>query len=89
MQDQIGLEDRGGRKMTNEEAFGDHLLKDIFYLMGVKPETLEVKVLLQKGRTLESIYVIPTKGTYCNECDARKELKEGETLYKLDIQRVE
>ena len=68
------------------------ILQKAFERIGAKPERLCVDVLLQKGGELKSIYVIPGRSEpyfSIDENGARSNLREGESLYKLDISRIE
>lgn len=80
--------------MTEEKrefpGFGE-LMKMVFEDIGAKPEHIIVpNVLLKEGDKLE-LYVCPQRigEIYGGEDAARESLGQNETLYRVDIRRVE
>lgn len=65
------------------------MLEAAFKAIRAKPERLSINVLLKEGDELKGIYVIPGRqNPYIREEEARAEIRDGETLYRLDVYRV-
>lgn len=87
----IGDRLAGRRKQSPEIDFHEMILQ-VFKSIGAKPEHIVVpNVLVRKGEELLELYVCPQRigDLYGNEEAARRDLGEGETLYRVNIRRVE
>lgn len=73
-------------------GLGAEILRNAFKSLGAKPTRLSVDVLLGKGDSLE-LYLVPERqyphNLYGSEERAKANLRPGETLYRLNIYRLE
>ena len=76
--------------LANIGGLGAELLRKAFQSIGTKPQMLHVPVFIQRGGELE-LYVIPDREDEFftgSEEKAMANLREGETLYRLNIYRL-
>jgi len=74
------------------EGIGPGFIMRVLNKMGYRPETLVVPgVTIKKGEDLKGVHICPQRmgKVYLSEEEARRELAENETLYRLDIRRIE
>jgi hypothetical protein len=79
-------------RKPSERSIVHDVIVEVFEKMGARPEHILVpNVLIRAGEELNGIYVCPQRmgQVYIGEEEAKRELSEGSTLYRVDIRRVE
>jgi len=74
------------------EGIGPGFMMRVLNKIGYRPENLIVPgVTIKQGEELNGVFVCPQRlgEVYLSEEEARRELAENETLYRLDIRRIE
>ncbi|MFA7707485.1 MAG: hypothetical protein WCX73_00890 [Candidatus Pacearchaeota archaeon] len=77
--------------MTGENPF-EGLMERVFQNIGARPEPIVVpNVLIGKGDELRNLYVCPQRigEVYGSEEAARRELGQNQTLYQVNVKRIE
>ncbi len=78
------------KNMNKDKDLAD-MFRNIFLDAVKKSETLTISnVLIDKGKELKNMYVIPGNSTpFLSEDDARREMKIGESIFRVNLLRIE